>query len=51
MKLTIALLLILVLANAEVSLFNLQKFWEATYDPNKDGVSTIQEFADFFRIM
>ena len=45
------LLLILIVAKAEVSLSNLQHFWEATYDADKDGVATVEEFTKYFQLM
>jgi hypothetical protein len=43
MRISIALFLALLVSFgiAEVSLSNLQFFWDATYDANKDGVSTL----------
>jgi hypothetical protein len=53
MKLAFALILLLLISvtKAEVSLSNLQQFWEATYDPNRDGIATMQEFTEYFKLM
>ncbi len=47
----LVLLFLIVIGKAEVSLTNLQAFWEATYDADKDGFATMQEFTEYFQIM
>jgi hypothetical protein len=51
LPLILTFLLLTTLLKAEVSLTNLQAFWESTYDANKDGHATMQEFTDYFQLM
>jgi hypothetical protein len=53
-RITILICLLLALTLpilAEVTYDNLKMFFDATYDQNKDGFATPEEFVEFFRIM
>ena len=55
MKLIISLIFLLILLqtalNAEITYQNLKLFFEATYDSNKDGSATVEEFTEYFQFM
>jgi hypothetical protein len=55
MRLIISLLAVLLLlqptVTAEITYQNLKLFFEATYDTNKDGSATVQEFVEYFQFM
>lgn len=55
MRLLISIICVLLLIqpalNSEITLQNLKLFFEATYDNNKDGFATFEEFLDYFRFM
>ena len=44
-------LLICSISSASVSLEHLQAFFNHTYDKNRDGVATLQEFVSYFQFM
>lgn len=46
------LLAFLIVVNAgEVSYASLKGFWENTYDPDKDGKASLEDFVNYFKLM
>ena len=45
------LILLQTALNAEITYQNLKLFFEATYDSNKDGSATVEEFTEYFQFM
>lgn len=50
-KFILAALLICSISCATVSLRNLQSFFNTTYDKNRDGYATLQEFVSYYQFM
>ena len=38
-------------SSAEVTYSNLKSFWESTYDTDKDGEASLQDFINYFQFM
>lgn len=48
---TLVVLCLCMFTKAEVSFESLKGFWEATYDMDKDGAASINDFIAYFNLM
>ena len=46
-----SLICFFILIEAEVTYASLKGFWESTYDTDKNGEATIDDFVNYFRFM